>query len=84
MAKKDEVAEALAKAAEEERAEREALSRKHHTRRLMAAVDAGYTVTGLRMSDAATEHANGVVVTFDDKEQLQVVALIKKILSARK
>lgn len=74
-------ADADAKADAEERA---ALLRKQHSRRLLAALDAGYTLTGVRLSSPKDDHENGVVVTFEESEAGAVVAAIKKVLSARK
>jgi hypothetical protein len=65
-------------------AERQALYRKQHARRLLASiVVAGYTVTGVRLSDPKTEHADGVVVGFSADEAAKVTAAIRGILEAR-
>lgn len=75
---------ALEAAKKAEEAERNALFRKQHARRLSAALGAGYTVTGLRLSDPKSDHANGVVVTFDDAEQKKIVDAVRGVLEARK
>lgn len=67
-----------------ERDEQEALRRVQHGRRLNKAIDAGFTITGLRMSNPKDEHATGVVVTFDEDEQKQMVDAVRKIIGARK
>lgn len=68
----------------QDRAEREALVRKQHQRRLMKAVDSGFTLTGVRLADPADGNAPGVVVTLLPGESKVVVDAIKTVLAARK
>ena len=52
-----------------------------HARRQIAAIDAGYTITGIRLSDPKSDHATGVVVTLDAALAKEVVAVIRKGLA---
>lgn len=66
-----------------DQAEMAALQRKQHGRRLLEA-SKNFTVTGLRMSNPADEHATGVVVVFTPEEQVKMMSAVQSILKARK
>jgi hypothetical protein len=54
-----------------------------HAKQMIAAINAGYTLTGVRLSDPKSDHANGTVVTLSAEEAAPVVAAVKAVLEAR-
>ena len=71
-------------AADPDQAERDALARTQHKRRLLAAIGQGMTLTGVRLSNPATGHAEGVVITLDQAEGAALVSQIRALVEARK
>lgn len=55
-----------------------------HNKRILAQIDGGMTLTGVRLSSLKDEHATGSVVTLSPDEGTQVTALVKKLVGARK
>jgi hypothetical protein len=66
-----------------EQAERNVLAFKQTARRVQAAIAAGYTLTGVRLSDPKSGHADGLVVTLTDGEGKSAAAAVGKIVAAR-